>query len=365
MHRPVRTALAALTAAALALVAMACGGNGSGTTGEAALRPVTLILDWTPNTNHSGFYVARAAGWYRDAGLDVTIVEPDESGALPQLSAGNADFAVSVAEQLLPARAQGVPAVSVAAIIGHNTSSLVIPADRGVTRPRDLEGKTYGGFGGELERALVDTLVRCDGGDPAKVGFVEVGNVDYRVGLDRGDYDAVWVFDGWDAIRLRDLEGMAITTIPFYGGGAGADCLPDWYTPLLATTESRIAEDPELVTDFVAATAKGFEQARTDPEAAARDLLAAAPELDAELVGRSAEYLSTRYAEPGRPWGLQSPEVWSTFAGFLTEAGLLEGSIDTDAAFTNAFLPAGEAGAGEGGTTGDGGEEAPPTTRTP
>lgn len=363
MHRsPVprrRAALAALAVILLTAVVAACGDNGGG--GEGALRPVTLVLDWTPNTNHSGFYIAEKEGWYRDAGLDVTIIQPDENGALPQLAAGNAQFAVSNAEQLLPARAEGVPAVSVATIIQHNTSSLVIPADRGVTRPADLEGHTYGGFGGELERALVNTLVRCDGGDPSQVGFVEVGNVDYKIGLERGDYDAVWVFDGWDVIRLRDLEGMELTTIPFYGGTGTASCIPDWYTPILATTEDLVAGDPQLVSDFMEATARGFDEARTDPEGAAGDLLAAAPELDAELVERSATYLSSRYAEEGRPWGLQDGEVWSRFAGFLVEAGLLEGEVDTDAAFTNAFLPGAEDAAehGEGGT---GGEEAPPTT---
>lgn len=322
----------------LGSLAAACGGDGGGD-GVDDARDVTLILDWTPNTNHSGFYLARAEGYYRDAGLDVTIIEPSPDGGLPQLAAGNVEFAVSTAEQLLPAREQGAEVVSVAAILAHNTSSLVIPADRGVTTAKDLEGKTYGGFGGELEKALLDTLVACDGGDPSKVTYVEIGNVDYNQGFEQGDYDAVWVFDGWDVIRLRDVLGMDVTTIPFYSSLGRAGCLPDWYTPLLATSEQLIGEDPELVRSFLAATARGYEDARTDPDGAAKALLAAAPELDATLVELSAAYLADRYGDANRPWGAQDPAVWAGFAGFLKDNDLLGADVDERTAFTDRFLP--------------------------
>jgi ABC-type nitrate/sulfonate/bicarbonate transport system substrate-binding protein len=335
-----RTFLAWL--AAFVCVATACGGGdgGSSPSGSATPQSVTLMLDWTPNTNHSGFYVAQEKGWYRDAGIDLKIIEPSEDGGLPQLAAGNVQFAVTVAEQLIPARAEGVKATSIGAIIQHNTSSLVAPADRGITRPRELEGKTYGGFGGELERALVEAMVRCDGGDPAKVKFVEVGNVDYKVGLDRKDYDFVWLFDGWDVIRLHDLEGMDLVTLPFHGGtGPGANCIPDWYTPIVATSDDLIAKDPDLVRRFMSATAKGFESARTDPDGAADALLAAVPESDAELVPLSAKYLADRYADKGSPWGRQDAVVWATFESFLRSSGLTTTPVDTSTIFTNEFLP--------------------------
>jgi ABC-type nitrate/sulfonate/bicarbonate transport system substrate-binding protein len=309
-------------------------------TANAKLTPVTLVLDWTPNTNHSGFYLARENGLYKDNGLDVTIIEPGADGGLAQLAAGNAEFAVSVAESLLPARAAGAKVVSVASIIQHNTSSLIVPADRGIARPKDLEGKTYGGFGGPLEKALIDKLVTCDGGDPTKVKYVEIGNVDYKVGLERKDYDAVWVFDGWDAIRLSEIEGLALVSMPFFStSGSTAGCIPDWYTPLLATSESMMANKPELVRAFVTATAKGFELARTDAPAAAAALLKGAPELDSVLVEKSAAYLASRYADAGAKWGVQDPGVWSAFSKFLSDNKILESPVDTAKAFTNEFLP--------------------------
>lgn len=344
---PRRRALAAAAlACCLALVAAACGGsNSSGTSassknadGKAATKTqkVTLVLDWTPNTNHGGIYLAAAKGYYQAAGLDVDIIQPDQNGAVPQMVAGNADFAISYAEGVIPARAEGVPVVSLGAIIAHNTSSLVAPADRGITRPKDLEGKTYGGFGGELENALVKELVRCDGGDPSKVRFVEVGNVDYRVGFDNKAFDFVWVFDGWDVINIRDIGGQALTTLPF---AKYSSCIPDWYTPLIATTEKTIKDRPDLVRKFMAATTKGYQDAMADPAAAAAALLAAAPESSKDLVTRSAQYLASRYAPDPKSWGHQDPKVWSNFEAWLRGQGITKDQVDTTKAFTNDFLP--------------------------
>lgn len=317
----------------------ACGGNrattGEGTTSEGATKKVTVMLDWTPNTNHAGIYLAQAQGWYRDAGLDVEIIQPGETGSVQALGAGNVDFAVSVQEEILPARANGVPVVSIAGIIAHNTSSLVALGSEGITRPRDLAGKRYGGFGGQLERALVTALVACDGGDPEAVEFVEVGNVDYAVGLTRNQFDFIWAFDAWDVIRLRDREALDVVRIPFADHLA---CIPDWYTPLLATNEELIEASPATVQAFVGATRRGYQEAMASPETAAATLLAAVPELDGELVERSAAHLAGLYAEdPGR-WGLQDVEVWRRFAEFLSGAGLVEDEVEVDAAFTNRFL---------------------------
>lgn len=302
--------------------------------------PVTVVLDWTPNTNHTGIYLAKAKGFYETAGLDVTIIEPGQEGGLAQLDAGNAEFAVSSAEYLLPARVAGAKVISVASILQHNTSSLIVPKDRGILRPKDLEGRTYGGFGGPLEKALVDKLVTCDGGDPSTIKYVEIGNVDYKVGLERKDYDFVWVFDAWDGIRLGSLEKMDLVSFPFYATeGTAAGCIPDWYTPLIASTDQLTADKPDLVRAFVSATAKGYELARTSPAEASDVLLSAAPELDKALVRESAAYLATRYADAGTPWGRQDTKVWTDFIKLLVDTKVMEGDVTADQAFTNEFLP--------------------------
>lgn len=327
-----RIALLALTLLAAAFMA-ACGGGGE--EGK-ELRRVTLMLDWTPNTNHTGIYVAKEKGWYAEEGLDVQIVEPAEAGVTQVVGAGQADFGISFQEMVIPAREQGVPVVSIAAIIQHNTSSLASLAERNIVRPRDLEGKTYGGFGGALEREIISRLVACDGGDPSKVKFVEVGNVDYLVGMDRGDYDVVWIFDGWEGIRFTEIEKRMMNFIRFIDH---TDCIPDWYTPLIITNERMIADQPDVVRAFMRATARGYQFAIDHPAEAADILLKAVPELDPQLVKLSAEFLAKKYTEPGRPWGLQDEKVWVDFERFLRQAKLTSEAVDVSKAYTNEFLP--------------------------
>lgn len=329
----------AATVAALATFSTLAAACGSDDTAEADTpddsRSVTLVLDWTPNTNHTGIYAAEAEGFYDEVGIDLDIVQPGESGAMQAVATGNAEFGISVQESLVPARLEGVPLVSIAAIVQHNTSSLIALADSGIEQPADLAGHTYGGFGGQLETALIDQLVDCDGGDPSDVEYVEVGNTDYRVGLESGAFDFVWVFQGWDELRLEQA-GVDVASIPFTDH---TDCIPDWYTPLIVASQDLIDDDPELVADFVAATSRGYDLAIGDPATAAEALLVAAPELDEELVLASADYLAGEFARDADRWGEQSEDVWTRFVDFLVEAGLITEAIDVATAYTNDFLP--------------------------
>jgi ABC-type nitrate/sulfonate/bicarbonate transport system substrate-binding protein len=336
-----RRALTLLALVALGVTAVACSSDSSGDdatpgTGADEPREVTLMLNWTPNAQHAGIYAAQQLGYYEDAGIDLEIVEPSEAGVEPVVGQGEAEFGLAQAESLLPARAAGIPVVSIATLLPHNDSSLMALADSGISRPRDLEDHTYGGYGGALETELINRLVECDGGDPAKVEFVEVGNVDYLTGMERGRFDFAWVFNGWDALRAEAVDGVDLNTIEFLDH---TDCIPDWYTPLVLTSESMIEDDPQLVEDFLAATARGYAVAIEDPEQAASLLLEAVPELDASLVEASTVYHASRFADEGEPWGIQQAEVWSELGDFLVDAGLLDEPIDTDAAFTDEFLP--------------------------
>lgn len=331
------TALAALGCAALLVIGCAGGNDPGGGGADTGRRHVRVMLDWTPNTNHAGMYLAKAEGYYRRAGLDVDIVEPGATSDPNQaVGAGTVDFGVSAAEQLVPARAEGVPVVSIAAIIQHNTSSLISLASSGITRPRDLAGHTYGAYGATFEKALIDALVSCDGGDPAKVRFTQVGDSDYRQGLTSGHFDTVWVFDAWDVIRLADIDGLDLDRISF---ADHLDCIPDWYTPIIVTSESHVTEDPELVAKFTAATAHGYRDAMASPRKAAAALLAGADGLDPELVTRSMKFLSTRYAADPMRWGHQDTSVWDRFVTFLEHHDIVGKGFDVDAAFTNRFLP--------------------------
>lgn len=326
-------AMLSLAVVVVAPLAVACGDDdGDGDD----LERVTLMLNWTPNTHHNGIYVAQDKGWYEEAGLDVTIVEPGQNVVEQAVASGNADFGISIQEAVIPARAEGLPVVSIGAIIQHNDSSLFALADEKITRPRDLAGKKYGGFGGALENALIKELVACDGGDPDAVEFVEVGNVDYVVGMEQDRFDFAWVFESWDVMRAREVLGADVTSIKFVDY---LDCIPDWYTPLFITTENMIAERPETVRKFVDATARGYQFAMDNPGEAAEALMKGAPESDRELVEKSSEYMASRFVDEGRQWGVQDEEIWVRFEEFLREAGLTSDRVDITPAYTNEFLP--------------------------
>jgi ABC-type nitrate/sulfonate/bicarbonate transport system substrate-binding protein len=304
---------------------------------DGELRDVTLMLNWVPNGQHSGVYIAKEEGYYEEAGLNVSIVEPSTSGVDKVVGNGQVEFGISVQESVIPARAAGVPVVSIAAILQHNDSSLVSLAEDGIESPKDLEGKTYGGFGGALETQLISALVQCDGGDPSTVNFTDVGNANYLAGMQDDRYDVVWVFEGWDALQYREIDKVEINSLEFRDY---LDCIPDWYTPLFITSEQMIEENPDVVRAFVEATARGYEKAMEDPQLAADDIIANAPEIDETLIRLSTEYYADgRYVDEGRQWGLQDAEVWTTFNDFLVEAGLIDQAIDVDAAWTNDFMP--------------------------
>lgn len=298
---------------------------------------VTLILDWTPNTNHTGFYVAQALGYYDEANLDVTIQEPTDLLVEAVVNSGAAQFGVSYQEFFTYARADKMPLVSVAAIIQHNTSGFVTLHDQDpISRPADLAGLRYGGFGQpDLEKAVINALIECDGGTPDSFEYIDVGYVDPFELMQRDRIDFAWMYYAWSGIEgeLRGLDLDAVMLMDHF------DCIPDYYTPILITTEDMIAQQPDVVAAFVQATARGFAYATQDPADAAQILIDAAPEADPALIRASADWLAPQYQADAPRWGQQSVEIWQGFSDFLVKNGIIETGIDAEAAFTNDFLP--------------------------
>lgn len=293
----------------------------------------TLSLDWVPNTNHTGLYVALEKGWYTQEGIDLEIQIPaDPAAALKQVASGHTEFGVSFQEQVTIARSTDIPVVSIAAIIQHNTSAFVALKGRGITRPRDFEDKKYASYGLPLERAILKGLMRCDGADVDKLEFVDVG-FDAFPALIGEKVDLAWIFLAWDGIQAQNM-GKPLDIIALYGS-----CVPDYYTPVLISGEKTIAERPELVRHFLRATSRGYEYAIAHPKESAEILLKHSPESDPDLVKPSQTWLSPRYQDDAPKWGVQDPETWHKFTTWMAENGLLTKEIDPDKAFTNDLLP--------------------------
>lgn len=312
------------------LLLTACSSGGAE---KEKLKKVSVVLDWTPNTNHTGLYVAKEKGYFEKQGLDVDIIMPGEAGADQLVASGKADFGVGYQEGVTQARVQDVPIVSIAAIIQHNTSGFAAPKDKGITKPEDFEGKTYGGWGSPIEEAVMGSIMKQEGADVKKVNFVNMGDTDFFTAVKR-DIDFAWIFYGWTGIeaelRGEELDMMYVKDY--------SDKL-DYYTPVLTTNESHIKDDPDTVKAFLKAATEGYEYSIEHPDEAGKILLKEAPDLDEELVMKSQEWLAPKYKDDAERWGEQKAEVWKNYADWMFDNGLLEKKLDSQKAYTNEFLP--------------------------
>ncbi|SFA70534.1 MULTISPECIES: ABC transporter substrate-binding protein [unclassified Bacillus (in: firmicutes)] len=297
------------------------------------LKDVSIVLDWTPNTNHTGIYVAKEKGYFEDAGLDVEIIMPGEAGADQLVASGKSEFGVGYQEAITQARIQDVPIVSIAAIIQHNTSGFASPESKGIKTPKDFEGKTYGGWGSPVEKQVITSLMNEEKGDAKKVDIVSMGDTDFFTAVKR-DIDFAWIYYGWTGVEA-ELRGEKLNMVYLTDY---SDKL-DYYTPVLTTSEKMIEEDPETVRAFVNAVSKGYDFAIENPSEAADVLIKAVPDLDPKLVKKSQEWLSPKYKDDAPRWGEQTLYIWENYANWMYENGLLEKPLDAKKAFNNQFLP--------------------------
>ncbi|GGG64799.1 ABC transporter substrate-binding protein [Paenibacillus radicis (ex Gao et al. 2016)] len=318
-------------------VLSACGSNESKqeSAGGKGLERTTVILDWTPNTNHTGLYVALEKGYYKDEGLDVEIVQPSEGTTSTLIAAGKGDFGVSYQEDVTFALTSKnpLPIKAVATIIQHNTSGFAAPKDKNINSVKDFEGKFYGGWGSPSEEAILQAVMEKNGADYSKLKHVDIGNDDFFAATLK-NVDFAWIFEGWTGVKAK-LKGVDLTYIP----ARDLDPALDYYTPILITGTKTIAKDPEKVRKFLKATQEGYQYAIDHPEESAELLLKHAPEIDKQLAVESQKFLAAQYIADAPAWGQMKTEVWSAYAQFLKNRGLLESDLKPEDAFTNEFLP--------------------------
>ena len=192
-----------------------------------ALKKVTVVLDWTPNTNHTGLYVAKDQGYFEEEGLDVEIIMPGEAGADQLVASGKADFGVSYQESITQARIQEVPIVSIAAVIQHNTSGFASPAEKNIVSPKDFAGKSYGGWGSPVEESVIASLMKQENANPDDVSIINIGDTDFFTAVKR-DVDFAWIYYGWTGVEA-ELRGEKINMIYLTDYSKNLD----YYTPVL------------------------------------------------------------------------------------------------------------------------------------
>ena len=350
--RSIKKVLTAVLAGALALALAGCGQTsgvsgqtreGSGADTQSAqsdqLKNITVCLDWTPNTNHTGLYVALANGYYEEAGLDVVIVQPPENGAVEACSAGQAQFAVDAQDTFAAALVSDTPmeCTAVAAILQHNTSGIISLKGRGMDRPKGLEGNTYLTWDSPIELAMMENVVTADGGDWSKVNLIPNTVTEEAQDVKTNPDHAIWIFAGWAGVNA-DVNGIDTDLFLF------SDINPvfDYYTPVLIANNDFLANEPETAKAFLAATAKGYEYAVKDPESAAAILIEGdstrSLEGSEELVTASQIWLADKYIADAPKWGYIDPARWDAFYEWLYEEGLIAKELPAGSGFSNDYL---------------------------
>ena len=298
-------------------------------------QKISFVLDWAPNTNHTGIYAAIDQGYYAEEGLEVEIMQPSEDDSMGLVASGKSQFGVSFQENLgiALASANPMPVTAVATIIEHNTSGLISLMDSGIESFKDLEGKKYATWGNDVEQAILKFAVEAEDGDFSKVELVPNTSSDAISLLQSGAVDAVWVYETWDNVKA-DLEDVFYNYVPF----AQASPILDYYTPIIIANNDFLAEDPETAAAFMRATSKGYNYAIENPEAAADILLAAVPELDEDMVHVSQDILATYYQQESPQWGWIDDVRWTGFYDFLYAQELIDVELGSQG-YTNDFLP--------------------------
>jgi ABC-type nitrate/sulfonate/bicarbonate transport system substrate-binding protein len=329
------------------LLVCACGG-GQGQSPSSSTPPepatVRLALDWTPNTNHTGFFVARAKGWYDDAAIELEILPYASATPETLLAAHQAECGISFQDAMTFAVAAGADIVSVMAILQKTASAIGVLADGPIQRPKDLDGKTYAGFGYPNEVPTLKAVIQADG-----------GTGDFTVAmLDAAAYEALYQkkadftipFTAWEGVEAEE-RGIELRYFQFSDYG-----FPEFYQVVLACDRDWLDREPEAAQAFVDATVRGFQLASDDPDAAAEILVAQNPgvfDANPDLPAASQRFLAEgRYlVDKNGKVGSQTLERWQGYSSFLYEQGLLVDAdgkpltepLDYESLFTHDYVP--------------------------
>jgi putative hydroxymethylpyrimidine transport system substrate-binding protein len=317
-----------------ALVLAACGEKSEDTSGKA--EGLSLALDFYPNPDHVGIYEAQKLGYFRDAGLDVSISAPtDPSAPIKEVAAGRADLAISYEPEVLLAREQGLDVKAVAALVDRPLTSLIWLGKSGIKRLGDLRGKTIATAGIPYQDAFLKTILARVHLSPDDVKAVNVG-LGLLPAIVGGKAQAMLGgFSNVEGVDLR-LRKKHPTVTPVDKLG-----VPTYDELVLVAKGSRIDDDPDPIRLFIAALARGTAAAEQNPDAATQALLEQNHDLDPKLTAAEVKATLPVLSQPGGadPYGYMDQEQWRQFIGWMRDNGLISSLPAPGAVLSEELLP--------------------------
>jgi putative hydroxymethylpyrimidine transport system substrate-binding protein len=332
-----RTPVLALTVLAIALVLAACGEKSEEAGSER--ESFNLTLDFYPNPDHAGIYMAEKLGYFEEAGLDVGIDTPSDPAAPMKLvAAGRSDLAISYEPEMALAREQGLDVVAVAALVNQPLTSMIWLKKSGIKGVADLKGKTIATAGIPYQDAFLKTILARVNLTPENVKAVNVGFGLLPAVVGGSAQAMLGGFRNVEGVDLRE-RGLAPVVTPVDQLG-----VPTYDELVLVARRQSLEENPEKFRLFLAALERGTEAAVAQPGAATAAITEANPDLEPKLTAAEVKatlpLLGARIE--GQPYGYMDPKEWETFAGWMRDNGLIESLPQTSELLDNGYLPSGE-----------------------
>ncbi|HYG97456.1 MAG TPA: ABC transporter substrate-binding protein [Solirubrobacterales bacterium] len=327
----------ALAVLVLSLALAACGEKSEETGGER--ESFTLTLDFYPNPDHAGIYMAQKLGYFEEAGLDVSIETPSDPAApVKQVAAGRSDLAISYEPEVALAREQGLDIVAVAALVNRPLTSMIWLGKSGIKGVADLKGRTIGTAGIPYQDKFLETILGRVDLTPEDVKVVNVGFGLLPALLSGSAQATLGGFSNVEGVDLRERgKGPVVTPVDQLG-------VPTYDELVLVARRQSLEEDPDTFRLFLAALERGTEAAVAQPGAATTAITEANPDLEPKLAAAEVKatlpLLGAR--TPGQPYGYMDPEEWATFAGWMRDNGLIESLPQPSELLDNGYLPSGE-----------------------
>ncbi|MBO0947720.1 ABC transporter substrate-binding protein [Fibrella forsythiae] len=302
------------------------------------MKNLRIALDWTANTNHTGFFVARELGFYADQAIELTLITPadDAYATTPakKLELGQVDFALAPFESIISLHTKPKPVAvkAIAALLQEDLSAIVALASSHITRPGELDGRTYASYKARYEDSIIQQMIVNDGGKgdiqlqyPDKLGIWNT--------LLTNAADSTWIFDNWEGVEA-ETAGIQLTKFRL------ADYqIPYAYSPALMATQAAIEQNNALYNAFLSATKQGFLYAKANPEEAVDILRQVVPERDRQAIDllKSQTYTAAYYGDESN-WGKMDASRIQRFVDWLHEQGLENTPPDVQNLFTNELI---------------------------